>query len=157
MFNKPTIRFSNGGLSISNSGYDFSTNNTLFFVHQATDDGVLMGSFYRYYRFQSNTTAQMGSGGTDIVVNENFRTGSLITSIQETGNIITAFKNGRDITVTKGVRSTGGTWESIGSSRTDSQAFYVGTISEFILNNTVLSSSVRQPIESNINSYYRIY
>jgi surface protein len=157
LFNKPTIRFSNGGLSIASSGYDLGTNNTLFFVHQIINSGVLMGSFYRYYRFNSNTTAVMGSGGTDIIVNENFRTGSLITSIQETGRIITAFKNGRDITITKGVRSTGGTWESIGSTRTDSQEFYSGTISEFILNNTVLSSSIRQPIEQNINSYFNIY
>jgi hypothetical protein len=157
LFNKPTIRFSNGGLSIASSGYDLGTNNTLFFVHQIINSGVLMGSFYRYYRFESNTTAVMGSGGTSVVVNENFRTGSLITSIQETGRIITAFKNGRDITITKGVRSTGGTWESIGSTRTDSQEFYSGTISEFILNNTVLSSSIRQPIEQNINSYFNIY
>ena len=101
----------------------------------------------------------MGSGGTTLVVSENFRTGSLITSIQETGRIITAFKNGRDITVTKGVRSTGGTWEKLGysgggSTRDD---FYIGTISEFILNKTVLSSSTRQPIEQNINSYFNIY
>ena len=160
LFNKPTIRFNNpAGLDIPSSGYDFATNNTLFFVHQNTGGGALMGSFYRYYRFESATSAVMGSGGTNIVVSENFRTGSLITSIQETGRIITAFKNGRDITVTKGVRSTGGTWEKLGysgggSTRAD---FYIGTISEFILNKTVLSSSTRQPIEQNINSYFNIY